>query len=110
MNTGNLKIDSWPTLFENIRKRPEMWIDKKSPISLSTFIGGILFAENLYQVPKEKCLSGFDFESFERWVENKYNPRKLTFNSRYLAVHLCESEEEAFYKWFEWYDAFTNDK
>ena len=93
-------------LLEHIRKRPEMWLDKCSPISLRTFYSGIKFAEEIYKIPAGNCLSGFDFEKFEAWVAYKYNPRKLTFNSMHLAVHLSESEEIAFNKWFEWYDLF----
>ncbi|HLF96169.1 MAG TPA: hypothetical protein VI457_03415 [Methylococcaceae bacterium] len=102
----DLKIDSWPVLLGHIRKRPELWLNKRSPISLGTFYWGIKFSEKIYKVPEIEWLSGFDFEAFERWVEYKYNPRKLTFNSMHLAVHLCESEETAFNKWFEWYDLF----
>ena len=104
------RIIDWPSFFDQIRRRPAMWLGCTSLTALQNFIGGIGLAQYLYDVPEERLLSGFSFEAFEQWVEDHFNPEQLTFNSFSLARRATGSEEEAFHYWFAWYDRFRQER
>jgi hypothetical protein len=57
-------------------------------------------------VPEEARIGGFDLAGFEEWVMSKYNPQRLSHNSRTLAEHLAGSHAAGFDLWFCWYDEF----
>jgi hypothetical protein len=58
-------------------------------------------------VPAEARIGGFDYAGFERWVEARYNPRRLSLNSYSLAADLAGAEDAGFDLWFRWYDEFA---
>ena len=95
--------NDWPELISGIRKRPEMYLYRKSLDCFAAYVAGIEFIEKRVG----KALNGFDFDSYESWVAQKYNPRQLTFNSFGLATHLEPDKDKAFELWYEWYDEFT---
>ena len=96
--------------FEEIRKRPSLWIGKKSLIAFEAFWSGIFIAEMICNVPEEKQLSGFNWTAFEEWVDKKYNLKKLTVKSFYHAKQMASSDENAFDKWYEIYDLYKKEK
>jgi hypothetical protein len=100
------QIADWPSFFEQIRRRPGMWLGEPSVTALQNFIKGIELGEYLYNVPRDRVLSGFSFEDFEGWAERKFNPDRLALNSFSLARRSSDSEEEAFYKWLGGYDRY----
>ena len=98
----------YPSLFQEIRKRPQMYHGGKerSVLLLDTFLCGIWFSESFHEIESNKRMSGFDWELFEKWVEETFNPRRLSMRSLYLAEHLSQSESKGFDLWFKWYDEF----
>ncbi len=107
----SIKLDApdYPSLLNEVRKRPQMYHGGKerSSILLDTFICGIQYSEAFHEIELDKRMSGFDWECFERWVEEKCNPRRLTMRSFCLAEHLTQCESKGFDLWFEWYDEFS---
>ena len=104
------QITDWPSFFEQIRRRPAMWLDEPSLLALKNLIRGIELAEFLYGVPEGRLLGGFSFLEFERWVEEQFNPDRLMHDSFTLARLSSASEEEAFHKWLGWYDRFRAER
>lgn len=90
-----------------IHARPAMFLGEKTARGLDLFLGGIDFAEDFHGVPAEARMRGFDRAGFERWVEARYNPRRLSLNSFSLASALAGGEEAGFDLWFGWYDEFA---
>lgn len=104
------RIADWPTFFEQIRQRPAMWLGSPSLSAMENLIRGIEMAEYLYDVPGEKCLAGFPFDEFERWIAEFFNAERLSLNSFSLARRETNSEEAAFIKWLAWYDRFRSER
>jgi hypothetical protein len=104
------QIVDWPSFFDQIRRRPGMWLGRPSLTALENLVSGIGLAEYLYDVPVEKRLGGFPFDEFERWVEASFNVERLSLNSFSLARREADSEEEAFSAWLAWYDHFRRER
>jgi len=102
------KFTDTPTLLEQIRNRPQMWHggNERSALLLSTFLSAFSIAEAFYKIDDANIISGFNWEEFETWVEQKYNPKRLTYSSFSLASHLSSNEPEAFDLWYCWYDKY----
>mgnify|MGYP000418557008 CR=1 FL=1 len=105
-----LKFTDFPSLLEEIRKRPQMYLggEQRSLELLAAYLGGFDLAELFHELPVEKRMGNFDWGSFEEWVRNEYNPRRLSRNSFGLAIHLSESQTKSFDLWFSWYDLFRS--
>ena len=103
-----LKFNDYPTLLEEIRKRPQMYLggDEKNLELLAAYLDGFATAEWFHDVSPKKHMGNFNWEEFEEWVKNKYNTNRLSLNSMPLALHVSESKSEAFDLWFSWYDLF----
>lgn len=101
------RIKDWPTFFKVIRERPAMWIGEVSVSNFWNLIGGIQLAEYFYKIPEQDSFGNFNFDEFEKWVDEKYNHKRLSLNSFSLAKELSENEEDGFWKWYEWYDLFS---
>lgn len=104
------QIKDWPTFFEQVRRRPGMWVGSTSLTALQHLLNGISLAEFLYEVPPEKRLGGFQFDRFESWADRQFNPRRLSINSFVMACRLTSDEEQAFHLWFQWYDQFNQEQ
>jgi hypothetical protein len=104
------QITDWPSFFDQVRLRPGMWLGEPSLTALQHLINGFEFAAYLYDVPDDRRLRGFAFSEFEAWAEQQFNPNRLSLNSYSLARRSSESEEEAFFKWFGWYDRFRSER
>jgi hypothetical protein len=100
------QIRDWPTFFDQVRRRPGMWLGSASLTALQHYLNGIDLAECLYDVPDKDRLKGFSFPEFEEWADKRFNPRRLSINSFHMARQVCDSENEAFDLWFSWYDEF----
>ncbi len=103
------QIRDWPTFFEQVRRRPGMWLGHRSLTALQFLLHGVHLAEFFYDVPEGSRLGNFPFQEFEEWVERRYNPRRLSVNSFWMARDIADSEEAAFDLWFSWYDEFRNE-
>lgn len=103
------QISDYPTLFEQLRLRPPMWMGTTSLTAFENVLNGISLAEHFYNIPESERLGGFDFEAFGAWVDQRFNPKQLSANSFWLARDRTSSEEEAFHKWFEWHDEFVSE-
>jgi hypothetical protein len=106
MPTLRDRYPNLPSLLEAIRRRPGMFLGHRSAYGLSVLLMGLIFAEDYHDVPDADRLGGFDLAQFERWVEGKYNPGRLSHNSRSLAEHLAGSDGAGFDLWFRWYDEY----
>lgn len=96
-----------PTLLAAIRKRPGMFLGQQTIRGLHLFLCGIWFAEDFHTVPVDERIAGFDYAAFERWVDSRYNPQRLSTNSFTLAEKLAGSGAAGFDTWFAWYDEFV---
>ncbi|WP_435016162.1 hypothetical protein TA3x_003724 [Tundrisphaera sp. TA3] len=101
-----LRITDWPSLIEQIRKCPGMWLGSASVSALSHFLYGIQMAEVLHDLPMEKRLGGFPADEFEEWVADHFNPERLVVRSFHLALLASDSEMAGFRTWLDWYDRF----
>jgi len=79
---------------------------RKSIDALRYQLMGIHFAEDFHEVPVMSRFGGFDFDAFEAWVEEKFNPKRLSVRSFGLAVIVAGSDGDGFDLWFRWYDEF----
>jgi hypothetical protein len=96
-----------PALLRAIRLRPGMFLGHKTIYGLHMLLCGIWFAEDFHELPTETRMRGFDSAGFERWVESRHNPGRLSHNSFSLAAHLAGADDAGFDLWFRWYDAFA---
>ena len=105
-----LRFTDFPSLLEEIRKRPQMYLggDQRSLELLAAYLGGFEMAEWFHELPAEQRMGNFDWSAFEEWVRNEYNPEHLSRNSFGLAIHFTGSQMEAFDLWFSWYDLFRS--
>lgn len=104
------QIPDVPAFLADLRRRSGVWIGKKSIERLDMMLGGIAFAEDWHAIPTNARFGGFDFNAFEEWVEQSYNPRKLSVRSFSLASIHAGSDAEGFDLWFRWYDEFLKSK
>jgi hypothetical protein len=105
----HLRFHDYPSLLEEIRKRPQMYLggDERNLESLATLLDGFKMAEWFHALPEAQHMGGFDWESYESWVKRKYNPKRLSLNSMPLAVYISDSSADAFDLWFSWYDEYS---
>ncbi|HEY1380676.1 MAG TPA: hypothetical protein VGF55_27995 [Gemmataceae bacterium] len=96
-----------PALLAAIRARPGMYLGQKSAHNLLLFLYGFRFAEDIHGLPPEARIGGFDRDTFELWVQCRYNPQRLSHNSLSLAAHVAGAEDAGFDLWFRWYDEFA---
>ena len=96
-----------PALLAAIRTRPGMFLGHQTICGLHLLLCGIDFAEDFHGVLAADRIGGFDAVGFERWVESRHNPRRLSLNSFSLAAHLAGAEVAGFDLWFGWYDEFV---
>ena len=99
----------YPALFQLVRTKPGMFLGTPSITAWELFLSGLHFAEDLYRVPQDRQLSGFDFAAFEKWADVRFNPERLSINSFHMARDATDAESAAFYRWFEWYDQFMHE-
>jgi hypothetical protein len=100
----------YPTLLTAIHMRPGMFLGNQTISGLGHFLLGIRFAEDFHDLPVENRIGGFDFMEFEKWVEERHNPHRLSHNSFLLAADQSLSEAEGFELWFDWYDAYMKSR
>ena len=103
-------IPNWPSFFEQFRRRPGMWFGCPSLTGMEFTIRGIQTAEEIHGVESGKRLGGFTFDAFEIWVHELFNLGQLSVNSFHLARLRTETEEGAFFPWFDWYDQFHSQR
>ena len=101
--------NSIPDFLEEIRKRPGMWLGEKSLLAFRALFYGLHLAEELYNIPDNQKLIGFDWKEFEDWVYKKYNKNHLSVLSHYHAQQMASSDSEALDKWFEIYDTYRRE-
>jgi hypothetical protein len=104
------QIRDWPTFFEQVRRRPALWLGSASLTALQSLMAGIGLAELLYDIPERDHLKGFPFSEFEEWADKRFNPDRLSINSFGMAKQIGGSENEAFDLWFSWYDEFQSQR
>lgn len=104
-------------LLKEFRKRPCMYMGKRSVSLLGVFLTGIQVVENMYvddasdrifklfrTLGKNKS-GGNTWIHFETWLAEKYG--KDDTKSFALALEKANNNEEnAFDLWFKWYDEF----
>jgi hypothetical protein len=108
-NTPIRQIRDWPSFFEQIRRRPGMWLGRPSLKALHFLLLGIDLAESLYDVPETDRLGGFPFPEFEKWADKRFNPRRLSIRSFGMARRMAGSDKAAFDLWLRWYDEFRGE-
>jgi hypothetical protein len=95
-----------PAFLADLRRRPGVWIGQKSIERLNIMLAGVELAEDWHAIPDNARFGGFDFKAFEAWVEQTYNPGRLSVRSFGLAAILAGSDADGFDLWFGWYDEF----
>ena len=98
-----------PALLAEVRRRPGLYLTEKSIQALHDQLIGIQFAEDFHDIPEQDRFGGFDLEGFEKWVEQTFNPKRLSVRSSHLARLLAGSDAAAFDLWFEWYDRYLRE-
>jgi hypothetical protein len=89
------------TLLKTLRERPGMFLGEPTIRGLRLFLAGFEFAEDFHEVPREsRFCGGFDTDAFEKWIESRYNPRRLSLRSYGLAEHLAGSDASGLDLWF----------
>ena len=85
-------------LFELIKKRPGMYINRISVENLYVFLGGYFFARMDLKIPYTQ--QAIEFSGFQEWIQEKYNTK--TRNS-WATIILLNSEDDkaAFWKFFD---------
>jgi hypothetical protein len=96
-----------PSLLAAIRHRPEMFLGESSLSRLDLLLAGIGFAVDFHEIPISDRMGGFDFAEFEKWIEEKYNPSRLSLRSFGLAAREARSDSVGLELWYEWYDEFN---
>jgi hypothetical protein len=102
-------IPDFPSLVAEIRRRPGMYCRKHSIRALAGLLSGIELAEDFHEIGRGSRLgtASFDRGRFERWIEQRRNPTRLTANSVTLAEIVAGSDEAGFNLWLQWYDDFA---
>ena len=99
-------VKDYRSFLGEVRKCPGLWLGTTSLTALEHQLMGFKFAEELHEISQANRLSGFDWEAFESWVDEKHNRRHLSLKSFGLAKRIARSETKAFHLWFEWMDEF----
>ncbi|NJD05855.1 MAG: hypothetical protein FIA97_05075 [Methylococcaceae bacterium] len=104
------RFTDYPSLLEEIRKRPMMWFggDERSITLLAAFLTGVCVAENFHHIPTTSCIGGFGWQDFEHWIARQFNQKMLTLDSFSLAKYKTGVEHEAFDLWYSWYDEYRS--
>ena len=84
--------------------------DERSALLLSIFLNGFEIGESFHNIPEKDRLGGFNWESYEKWIKESFNPESLSLNSFSLASYTSNTQYEAFDLWYSWYDKFNNIK
>lgn len=99
-------------LIESFRKRPGMYMGKKSINLLQIFLCGVECAEGSHNVAEGKNIfklfraKDHHWMHFEGWIASKYGNRPT--KSFGLALEKSEGDEAAaFDLWFKWFDEFA---
>ena len=102
------RYPNMPALLAAIRTQPGIFLGHRTISGLHLWLSGIRFAEDYQGLLLADQIGGFEFEGFERWIESRHNPRRLSLNSFSLAAQLAGSEASGFDQWYSWYDEFTS--
>jgi hypothetical protein len=55
-------ITDWPSFFEQVRRRPAMWLDEPSLLALRNLIRGVELAETIYGITEDRALEGAEVD------------------------------------------------
>ncbi len=83
-----------------------MWLGSHSVSALHQQLLGIRLAEDIHRINPDDRIVGSGLEQFEQWVEENFNPRRLTVRSYGLAREIAGDEAEGLDLWFSWLDQF----
>ncbi|CAM1344658.1 hypothetical protein [Tenacibaculum amylolyticum] len=87
---------------ENFRLRTPMYIGEKKISALNSFIHGIYYAFETYNVDEAYILKGFD-----DWVANYYKYSESTLGWKNMILeHFNYDEEKSLEEFFNLYDKF----
>ncbi len=101
------RAPDWPSLLADMRGKPGMWTGGKTIAVLRLYRDGLQHAEMFHAIPVDRRLGGFNFVTFEEWVDARFNTERLSVDSFWLAANLPGSDAAGFDRWFEWYDEFN---
>ena len=103
-------MDSLEILLQKIREVPGLWLDRKSLTLLNHFLNGYAYGVHS-RVTIETDLAQCNFTSdFNKFVHSYYNHEMGAMSAEWLISKMCNSEEEAFDKYFELRDTFLKQK
>jgi len=120
------KLDTFLFLLQKIRESPEIYLGRKSLISLVQFWNGYNFRLNIEEWEKStghsvimnfdnamkrrgrvRKKAGYPFmKEFSKFVHSYYDQGRGAYSVAMLISTNCNSEEEAFDKYFELHDMF----
>uniref|UniRef100_B8HUC0 Uncharacterized protein n=1 Tax=Cyanothece sp. (strain PCC 7425 / ATCC 29141) TaxID=395961 RepID=B8HUC0_CYAP4 len=90
-------------LLANIKKRPSMYLGRKSLSHLRTFLDGYGLARRQLGIPisiEEKS-----FEQFQKWIEHRFN-QPATQSWDRIILFYAEDDSIALTRFFELFDEF----
>ncbi|MEG3439172.1 hypothetical protein V0288_18745 [Pannus brasiliensis CCIBt3594] len=94
------------TLIDKIKKRPALYLGRRSLSHLCTFLDGYTFALRQQDIPvstEERI-----FEGFQEWIEEKFDRASTQHWSR-IILFSSEDERDALETFFELFDEFIQE-
>jgi hypothetical protein len=90
-------------LLEKIKKRPSMYLGKRSISQLQVFLDGYTFARRELGIPLTE--EEREFEELQEWVEQRFNQASTQSWARIILFY-SEDERDALERFFELFEEF----
>jgi hypothetical protein len=90
-------------LLEKIKKRPSMYLGKRSISHLQVFLDAYTFARRELDIPVTE--QEREFEEFQEWVEQRFNQASTQSWARIILFY-AEDERDALERFFELFEEF----
>ena len=94
-------------LLENLKKRPSLYLGKRSISHLQVFLDGYTFARRQLGIPVSE--QEREFEGFQIWIEQRFNQPDTQSWTRIILFY-SEDERDALDKFFNLFEEFINQK
>ncbi len=102
-----LSMDNFYNLLQKIKKRPAMYLGKKSIFSLQAFLDGYYFARRELKV--ELTEEESEFQEFLKWIRQKFNVETGQLWASIVLFHSAD-ESKAVERFFNLFEEFKVSK
>jgi hypothetical protein len=100
-------MDNFYNLLQKIKKRPAMYLGKKSIFSLQAFLDGYYFARRELKV--ELTEEESEFQEFLKWIRQKFNVETGQLWASIVLFHSAD-ESKAVERFFNLFEEFKVSK